>query len=136
MRKAKVVRDKDLEWTPGQEPPLRSKKGIGSKTVDSPHLRMSRALIPPGARNQRHYHVNCDAGFFVLKGRLKIFMGPNHEMEETTAEAGDFVFVPAGAIHGLMNLSNTEPAEIISTKNNVSHAEQEGTMFVEPRWDK
>ena len=136
MRKAKVVRDKDVEWEPGQEPPLRSKKGIGSKTVDSPHLKMNHVLIPPGARNQRHYHVNCDAGMFVLKGRLKIFIGPSHEMEETIAEEGDFVFVPAGAIHGLMNLSNTEPAELVSTKPNVSHSEQEGTMFVEPRWDK
>lgn len=136
MRKSKLVRGEEIKWELGQEPPLKVKRAVSGKTADSPRLEMKRAFIPPGARNQRHYHVNCDAGMFILKGRLKIFIGPNHEMEETTAEAGDFVFVPAGAIHGLMNLSNTEPAEIISTKNNVSHAEQEGTMFVEPRWDK
>jgi quercetin dioxygenase-like cupin family protein len=45
------------------------------------------------------------------------------------------MFVPAGAIHGLVNLSDTEPVELLATKN-VSLEEEEGTVFVEPRWDK
>ena len=41
----------------------------------------------------------------------------------------------AGVIHGLVNLSETERAHVLSAKN-VSHEEMEGTMFVERRWDK
>jgi uncharacterized RmlC-like cupin family protein len=135
VRKAKVVRGEALEWEPGQEPPLRNKRGICSKTVESPNLTMSRVIVPPGGRNQRHYHVNCDAGMHILKGRLRIFIGPDHEMEEVVAEAGDFVFAPAGVIHGFMNLSDSEAAELVAAKNNVSDVKGQGTLFVEPRWD-
>ncbi len=56
-------------------------------------------------------------------------------MEEAIAEPGDFAFVPAGVIHGLMNLSDTEPAELISCYS-VGHRKDAGTVFIEPRWDK
>ena len=135
MRKSKLVRGEEIKWELGQEPRLKVKRAVSAKTVDSPRLEMKRAFIPPGARNQRHYHVNCDAVMFVLKGRLKFFIGPDHEMEEVIAQEGDYVFVPAGAIHGLVNLSDTEPVELLATKN-VSLEEEEGTIFVEPRWDK
>ncbi len=136
MREAKLVKGKELKYEIGQEPPLTLQRGISSKTAGNPHLKMARTHIPPGARNQRHYHVNCDAGMFVLKGRVKMFVGPDYEMKEVIAEEGDFFFVPAGAIHGLMNLSNTEPAELIAAKNNVSEDKEEGTIFVEPSWVK
>ena len=136
MRKSKVIRGKELAWEPGQEPPLQNHRGINGKTVENPRLSMNHTIVPPGARNQRHYHVKCDSGMFVMKGRLKLFLGPDHEMEEVTAEAGDFIFVPAGAIHGLVNLSDTEPAELVTTKNNVSQVKEQGTVFVEHRWDK
>jgi uncharacterized RmlC-like cupin family protein len=112
MRKSRLIREEEIKWEPSQEPPLQVKRVITAKTVENPHLEMKCALIPPGARNQRHYHVNCDAAMFVLKGRLKFFIGPDHEMEEMIAKQGDYVFVPAGAIHGLVNLSDTEPAHV------------------------
>ena len=130
MRKAKLVRWKDLTYQVGQEPPLMNKRGICSDTVDKPHLKMYHVLIPAGAKNQRHYHINCDAGMHVLKGRLKMTFGPDREMEEVIAEEGDFFFVPAGIIHGLENLSTTEAAEIVAAKNNVSTESEEGSIFL------
>ena len=132
MRKAKVVKGKDLKFETGREPPLMNKKGINSSTVENPGLKINRTLVPPGARNQRHYHTNCDAGMHIINGRLKMFLGPDHEMEEVVAEKGDFVFIPAGVIHGLMNVSDTEPAELLAAKNNVGDDSEEGTVFVEP----
>jgi quercetin dioxygenase-like cupin family protein len=76
---------------------------------------MARVIAPPGARNQRHYHIYCDAGMHIIKGRLRIFIGPDHDMEETIAEAGDFIFVPAGIIRGFMNLSDTEDVELVTS---------------------
>jgi uncharacterized RmlC-like cupin family protein len=131
MRKAKVIKGKELKFETGREPPLMNKKGICSNTVENPGLKINRTLVPPGAINQRHYHINCDAGMHILKGRLMMFLGPDHEMEEVIAEEGDFVFIPAGVIHGLANLSNTEPAELLAAKNNVSDDTEEGTVFVE-----
>lgn len=136
MRKGKVVRGKELAWEPSQEPPLTLQKGICSKSVDNPNLKMTHTIVPAGARNQRHYHVHCDAGMYVLKGRLRMFFGPDHEIEESIAEAGDFIFVPTGIIHGFMNLSDTEPAEVITAKPSVGNDSQEGTIFVEPPWVK
>ena len=135
MRKPKVVRGEELEWEPSIEPPLQSKKGINVKTVENPRVQMHRVTVPPGARNQRHYHLQSDAGMFLLKGHLKIFFGPDHEMEETLAREGDFVFVPAGVIHGFMNASETEAAELVTTKNHVSNVKGE-TIFMEPPWVK
>ncbi len=73
---------------------------------------------------------------FLLKGNLKIFFGPDHEMEEILAKEGDFVFAPAGVIHGLMNISSTESAELVTTKNNVSSGKEGETVFMEPPWIK
>ena len=95
---------------------------------------MGYNMIPPGARNQRHYHVNTAAGQHVVKGRLRMFIGPDHDMKEIDVEEGDFVYVPRGEIHGLMNLSDTEPAELVATYCDVGSVEESGTIYVEPPW--
>jgi quercetin dioxygenase-like cupin family protein len=46
--------------------------------------------------------------------------------------SGDSVFVPQGEIHGLKNLSNTEPAEIAACYGRVGTKEEAGAIFVEP----
>ncbi len=135
-RKAVLVRSNDKFIDTEYEPPLKIGRGIWSESVENPGMTMSCVVIPPGARNQRHYHVNCDAGMHVLKGRLKIFLGPDHELKEGIAEEGDFVFIPKGTIHGFMNLSDTEPAEIIGCYGGVSHKKEAGTFYIEPVWNK
>jgi len=93
---AKLIRLKDFDGKVN-EPPLRAKRGITSETIGKPiKMTMNRVVIPPGAKNQCHYHVRCDAGMHILKGRLKMFFGPLHQQEEAIAEEGDFVFVPQG----------------------------------------
>ena len=136
MRQPKIIKWKDKMPDPNYEPPLQPGRGIWSESVENPNLTLSRVVIPPGARNQRHYHVNCDAGMYILRGRLKMFFGPDHEMEEVIVEPGDFAFAPAGVIHGLTNLSDTEPAELVSCYGGVGHQKEAGTIFIEPRWDK
>ena len=134
MRKATFVRLKDLELKPSVEVPLQGYKGICADTVENPELTMSHVFIPPGGRNQRHYHVNCDAGMHILKGRLKYFIGPDHEIEEVILEEGDFAFIPKGVIHGFQNLSDTETAEIVAAKPNVRDFDEDGNIFVETPW--
>ena len=135
MRKGTVVRAKDIEFEGGYEVPLRGQDGICSRTVENPRQTVAHVIIPPGGRNQRHYHVNCDAAGYIIKGRVKMFFGPDHEMEELIAEGGDFFYYPQGVIHGLINLSDTEPVELVSTYSGIGGKEEAGTMFVEPPWD-
>ena len=137
MRKAQVVRPQaeglvaDQRYGPNS---LKATYGIENKTVDHPRLTMQRSVMPPGDRNQRHYHINADAGMFIIKGRIKVLLGPDHEIQEDIAEPGDFVFVPAGTIHGLINLSDTEEAVLVATYAGVGSKEESGVVLVEPRW--
>jgi uncharacterized RmlC-like cupin family protein len=135
VKKGKVVKAKDLKMMSSFEAPISGQRGINSQTVEKPMMSMYHVFIPPGGRNQRHYHLTHDAGGYILKGRVKMFFGPDHEMEEDIAEEGDFFYYPLGVIHGLMNLSDTEAAEMITCHAGVSNLEEAeaGTVFVEPR---
>jgi uncharacterized RmlC-like cupin family protein len=100
--------------------------------VENPGLTLSR-VIPPGPEISLYIH--CDAVCILLESR-EMLIGPDHEMEEVIAEAGDFLFAPKGVIHGLMNPSKTEPAEMVTCYGGVGHQKEAGTVFIEPRWDK
>ena len=132
MRKVKVIRGEELKYETGYEPPLRGKTGVCSKTVENPRVTQAHVIIPPGSSNQRHFHVRADAAMHLLKGRLKMFFGPDHDKEEVIVETGDFVFVPAGVIHGLLNPSNTDEAELVSSYGGVGSLEEAETIFIEP----
>lgn len=113
------------------EPPLVIAFGVNEKTVGSKTITMGRTIIPPKGRNQRHYHV-CDATFFILKGRLRLYMGK--DLTEHVARAGQFVYIPAGVIHGLENMSETDDAELVFTYGNCPSKEAAQTIFVERPW--
>ena len=134
MRKVKVIRGKDLKYETRYEPPLRGKTGICSKTVDNPRVTQAHVIFAPGGRNLRHFHVRADSAMHLLKGRLKMFFGPDHDREEVIVETGDFVFVPAGVIHGFLNPSNTDEAEFVSSYGGVGSPEEAETVFIEPLW--
>lgn len=131
-----VIKLEEMRTLYNFEPPIVAKVGIDNKLGKGATLMLAHPIIPPGGRNQRHYHVNTSAGQFLYKGHLRMFIGPDHEMKEIDVEEGDFVYVPRGEIHGLMNLSDTEPAELIATYCDVGSLEESGTIFVEPEWKK
>jgi uncharacterized RmlC-like cupin family protein len=133
---AQVVRLRDVK-AESYEVPLKSRRGIDTKRSGikgKPKFTMSRTIIPAGARNQRHYHINNDAGMHILSGNLRMFFGPSHQQQQEDVEAGDFVYIAQGEIHGLMNLSDTEPAEILTCYGGVSNWEEAETVFMEPPW--
>ncbi len=113
------------------EPPLVIAFGVDKYSVGSQTVTMGRTMIPPGGRNQAHYHA-CEASFFVRKGSVKLFMG--EERKEYVVTENQFVFVPPGVIHGLQNLSETEAAELIFTYGNCPSKDEAGTVFVEKSW--
>lgn len=131
---AKHIKVKELRSLPKYEPPLDVRIGIDNTLVPNATMMMAHPVIPPGGRNQRHYHKNTAAAMHVLKGRMRVFLGPKNDLKETDVQAGDFIFVPRGEIHGIMNLSKTEPVELIATYNHAGSVEEAGTVFVEDVW--
>ena len=124
-------RDEDLKY----EPPLIIGFGINDKTVPAPKLTMGHTVVPPGARNQAHFHANAAAGLFLKKGQLKLFLGPEEDRQEMIMDEGDFLYLEPGEIHGLINTSDDDTAEIIFTYSGVASKDIAGTTFVEERWD-
>src|SRR4030067_3376544 len=110
---AKIINTEKINQDTQYEPPLIIAWGVDESTTGTKTITMGRTIIPPGARNQRHYHANCDAAFFVRKGAIKGFIGD--EKKEYIVPENHIVYSPKGGIHGLLNMSDTEYAELIFT---------------------
>jgi len=132
--KAKIINTVAIDQDTQYEPPLIIAWGVDESTTGTKTITMGRTIIPPGGRNQRHYHANCDAAFFVRKGTIKVFIG--EEKKEYIAPENHIVYSPAGGIHGLMNMSDTETAELIFTYGNCPCRDAAGTIFLEEPWMK
>lgn len=113
------------------EPPLVIAFGVDKHSVGAKTITMGRTRIPPRGRNQAHYH-GCEASFFIRKGTLKLYMG--EDRKEYTVTENQFVFIPAGVIHGLQNMSDTETAELIFTYGNCPSKDDAQTVFMEKAW--
>jgi len=128
---ATIIRKEGLKENKTYEPPLVIGFGINNKTVEVPKMVMGHTVLPPGRRNRRHYHVNCNVGVYRIKGRARLLLGPGHEQEEFEVGPGDFVFIPAGEIHAAMNLSDKESTEVVFCYVGVNSIEEANTIFVE-----
>jgi quercetin dioxygenase-like cupin family protein len=129
---ASIIRAGDYTADTSYEPPLVIGFGIDSKTVERPPAAMGKTVVPPGARNQAHYHAKSDACLFVIAGSLRFHLGdPSEERDVHVANAGDFVHVPRGEIHGTENVSDTEEAHLVFCYPGVPDKEAAETIFVE-----
>jgi len=90
--------------------------GISGDTVGATGLSMHLVVIPPGARSEPHFHVHHETAIYVLQGRVQTFFGPDLA-QSVISEAGDFLFVPPDTPHVAVNLSSTEAARAIVSRN-------------------
>jgi len=120
----------DLDYEKG----LDIRIGINDATCGSKELTMGYTIIPPGVRNPAHYHSNSEAGFYIAKGTLNVYIGEKREL--SVVKAGSFVHVHKGEIHGIENPSKTEEAALVFSYGNVPNKEASGTTFVEEPWVK
>ena len=89
--------------------------GVSQGLVGSNGIHLAIATIPPGCSSSPHYHVNCESAIYVSKGTGRFMVGENLE---TSLEIGpgDFLYVPAEAVHQPVN-DGTEPLELIVARN-------------------
>ena len=96
--------------------------GISSDTVGSKGISMSLVVLPPGGSPKPHYHEKYETAIYILKGEVKTLYG-NGLKESSVTKEGDFVYIPPGLPHQPINLSNTEPAVAIVSRNDPNEKE-------------
>ena len=96
--------------------------GISQETVGAKGLSMSMAVIPPGGSPKAHYHKDFETAIYLLKGRVETWFGKNLK-ESMNNEEGDFVYIPPGVPHKPINLSETETALAIVSRNDPNEHE-------------
>jgi quercetin dioxygenase-like cupin family protein len=85
-----------------------------------------RTVFPPGAAHERHYHPNAEEVLYVLRGRG----AAGTEDEEHEVTPGTAQLIPAGCVHWLRNLSETEELEIVGCYAPAAGLEEAGYVFV------
>ncbi len=99
--------------------------GVSGDTVGARGLSMHLVVIPPGARAEPHFHQGYETAIYVLEGRVETRYGAGLA-QSVISEAGDFLFIPPDMPHEAINLSQTEPARAIVSRNDP--AEQDRVM--------
>ncbi|TDJ52772.1 MAG: cupin domain-containing protein [Nitrospina sp.] len=103
--------------------------GLSEITAGTQNLSMMLVRIPPGGKAEPHYHDGFEAGIYILEGKVDNLYGEGLK-ESVVTEKGDFLFIPPGVPHQPVNLSDTEPALAIVSRNIAS--EQEPVVLYDP----
>jgi len=103
--------------------------GLSESTAGTQNLSMMLVRIPPGGKAEPHYHEGFEAGIYILEGKVDNLYGEGLK-ESVITEKGDFLFIPPGVPHQPINLSDTEPALAIVSRNIAS--EQEPVVLYDP----
>ena len=90
--------------------------GISGQTTGARGLSMHLVVIPPGARAEPHSHRGHETAIYVLEGTVQTRFGPGLADSVVTGP-GDFLFIPPDVPHEAINLSATEPARAIVSRN-------------------
>ena len=95
---------------------LNNFEGISAETTGAQHICMHMLTIPPGGRAKAHLHADHETAIYVLQGRVETLYGPDLA-QSVVSEAGDFLFIPPDVPHIAINLSQSEPARAIVSRN-------------------
>jgi uncharacterized RmlC-like cupin family protein len=90
--------------------------GISRDTVGSENIYAAIVITAPGGKTDVHHHAECETAIYILKGQARYRCGANLE-QITTAGEGDFVYIPARAVHVEENLSASEELHVLVTRN-------------------
>ena len=102
--------------------------GISSET-GARHISMNMVIIPPGGAAEPHYHDGFESAVYLIEGRVETRYGPGLE-KSVINEAGDFIFIPPNVPHQPRNLSDTDRAVAIVSRNDAN--EQESVVPYSP----
>ncbi len=96
--------------------------GVSEQTAGASGISMNMVVIPPGAKADPHYHDGFETAIYLLKGTVKTLYGENLSKSVVNKE-GDFIFIPDGVPHQPINLSDSETAIAIVSRNDPNEQE-------------
>lgn len=129
-----VVRPAQIGTDTTYEPPLRIGFGINDKIIEGAKATMGRTILVAGAKaNPTHYHTANDVCWYIMYGKIRAWFSRSDgsDRKEVILEGGDFVYIPAGAIHVISNASETEEASLIFCYIGVGNTDAAETVWVE-----
>ena len=111
----KVVRPSERYKGVVQSGAMAREAGVAPETTGATGIWSGYVTTPPGLTSSVHHHGDCETAIYVIKGRARFLFG---EKLERVVEVGpgDFLFVPPFEIHQEVNLSDTEPCELIVSR--------------------
>ena len=101
----------------GQNSDMERSIAVSAETVGSVGLYSSVVTTAPGGRTRIHHHGECETSIYIVAGTARYTWGPTGLEEAMEADAGDFIYIPAGEVHVEENASATEPLVVVLTRN-------------------
>ena len=101
----------------GQNADMERSIAVSAKTVGSTMLYSSTVTTAPGGKTRIHHHGPCETSIFIVSGQARYTWGPTGLEHSMDAEAGDFVYIPAGEIHVEENASADDPLVVVLSRN-------------------
>jgi uncharacterized RmlC-like cupin family protein len=111
------IRPSERATSVGQNSDMERSIAVSADTVGSVGLYSSVVTTAPGGRTRIHHHGECETSIFIVSGRARYTWGPTGLEHAMAAEAGDFVYIPAGEVHVEENASDDEPLVVVLTRN-------------------
>jgi uncharacterized RmlC-like cupin family protein len=101
----------------GQHAGMERSIAISAPRTGSVRLYSSLVTTGPGDKTRIHHHGECETSIYILSGTARYTFGPTGLEHAFDADAGDFVYIPAGEIHVEENASTIDPLVVVLTRN-------------------
>ncbi|MCP4327929.1 MAG: cupin domain-containing protein [Alphaproteobacteria bacterium] len=76
--------------------------------IPSEHFTFSTMALPAGCEGPMHVHDDVEEVFFMLRGKIRLFLEQDGEQAETVLNERDVVSVPPRIYRGLLNIGQEE----------------------------
>jgi uncharacterized RmlC-like cupin family protein len=93
-----------LDYTPG----------ISAESVGAKGLWFGTLTLPPVGRTTAHFHEDHETAIYIVSGyEATMYTGEHLEIVESV-RAGDFLYIPAGIPHVVVNRSETPMSVVLA----------------------
>ena len=76
--------------------------------VPAEHFTFSTMVLPPKCEGPPHVHDDVEEVFFMVRGKIRVFLEKDGEKWETELAERDLISVPPGVYRGLLNEGDEE----------------------------
>lgn len=101
-------------------------RGLTGDSVGSKRICMTVLVVPDGARAKTHLHRGIETAVYIIDGKFEMFYGPTLK-EHLDFGVGDYVYIPAGTAHLVMNRSGAGATALVS---HTAASDQEGIVML------